>query len=287
MISIVIPAHNEAGVIARTLSAITDGLLSGEADIVVVCNGCSDDTAEIARRWGSPIRVVETTTANKASALNLGDRAAGSVFPRFYIDADIVVGLNTICALADRLSKGDVLAVAPIGRVETSQCSWPVRWFFEVASLLPSAYEGIGGSGVYALSCDGRSRFDDFPNVIAEDAYVRIQFRPHECETIPGLTSTVYAPQRMKDLIQVKTRVRLGHLEVARMLPEAWRTRRTSNNRAILALFCHIYLWPKLLLYGYVTFLARAKARYRLRTNVRVWERDSTSRASTARRHTN
>ena len=41
MISIVIPAHNEANVIQRILSALTDGADDGELDIVVVCNGCT------------------------------------------------------------------------------------------------------------------------------------------------------------------------------------------------------------------------------------------------------
>jgi glycosyltransferase involved in cell wall biosynthesis len=52
MISIIIPAHNESSVIARTLKAMTDGAKPGELDVIVVCNGCSDDTAVVAGRFG-------------------------------------------------------------------------------------------------------------------------------------------------------------------------------------------------------------------------------------------
>ena len=36
MISIIIPAHNESSVIARTLKAITDGADPRELDVIVV-----------------------------------------------------------------------------------------------------------------------------------------------------------------------------------------------------------------------------------------------------------
>jgi len=112
MISIVIPAHNESSVIARTLSAMTEGAEPREFDIVVVCNGCTDDTANVARRFAPLARVIETEVAGKPHALNLGDQAAIG-FPRIYADADVVITPDTIRTLARRLQCGDVLAVAP------------------------------------------------------------------------------------------------------------------------------------------------------------------------------
>src|ERR1700739_295220 len=87
MISIVIPARNESAVIARTLRAITTDALPDELDVIVVCNGCTDDTATIARGFGTAARVIETAVGNKTHALNLGDQSARS-FPRIYVDAD-------------------------------------------------------------------------------------------------------------------------------------------------------------------------------------------------------
>src|ERR1017187_9023596 len=102
MISIVIPAFNERSVIARTLKAMTDGANPGELDVIVVCNGCTDDTATIARGFGRPVRVIETKLGSKPHALNLGDQAAVT-FPRIYADADVVISINTIRGLANRL----------------------------------------------------------------------------------------------------------------------------------------------------------------------------------------
>jgi len=74
MISIVIPARNEAPVIARNLRALTTGAAVDEIDVVVVCNACTDDTAGVARSFGPPVRVIETEVGGKAHALNLGDQ---------------------------------------------------------------------------------------------------------------------------------------------------------------------------------------------------------------------
>src|SRR5579863_9072886 len=107
MISIIIPAHNEASVIARTLQAITAGAEAGELEVIVVCNGCNDGTADTARRFGPLVRVIETNIASKTHALNLGDESAQG-FPRIYADADVVIGIDAIRALAYRLAQGDV-----------------------------------------------------------------------------------------------------------------------------------------------------------------------------------
>ena len=88
MPSIIIPAYNEGQVIERCLDAVLADAKPGEFEIVVVCNGCKDDTAERARRYGDRVTVVETPVGSKIGALNLGDDHA-TRFPRFYVDADI------------------------------------------------------------------------------------------------------------------------------------------------------------------------------------------------------
>jgi glycosyltransferase involved in cell wall biosynthesis len=278
MISVIVPAHNEADVIGGALRSMTAGSLQGELEVVVVCNGCTDNTANEARRNGGPVRVLETEVANKAHAINLGDRAAGSNFPRIYVDADVVASLDTLRGLAARLNKGDVLFVAPVADTDTSQCSWPVRWYYEIASLLPAASEGAGGCGVYAMSHAGRSRFGDFPNIGSDDGFVRLLFEANECAVIPTLSSKVYPPARTKDFIRVRTRVRLGHLELARILPDAWRKRSKNNGKAILVCSRRLTAWPKLLTYCLITIVARIGARINFWNNVRVWERDEDSR---------
>jgi glycosyltransferase involved in cell wall biosynthesis len=279
MISVIIPAHNESSVIARTLKAMTDGAEPGELDVVVVCNGCTDDTAAVARRFRPPVRVIETDIASKTHALNLGDEAA-QAFPRVYADADVLITVEVIRQLTRRLKPGDVLAVAPTPNFDLTGCSWPVRACFEIRYLLPSAHEGIGGSGVYALSEAGRARFREFPALTADDGYVRTQFQPEERETLRSVSSTVFPPRTITDLIATKTRAHYGSLELASQFPKLWQNRGEANHESLIRLFRDPRLWPKLAVYCLVTTIAKRRAKNRLRSAITGWERDNTSRAT-------
>ncbi|MBR0717996.1 glycosyltransferase family 2 protein [Bradyrhizobium liaoningense] len=278
MISIVVPAHNESSVIARTLSQWVGNPASDQIRVVVVCNGCTDDTANVARRFGPTVNVVESEIAGKTHALNLGDQIA-DVFPRIYADADIVITVDAILALARRLDQGDVLAVAPTADINLAGCSWLVRKYFGVRSRLPSSSEGIGGSGVYALSQAGRRRFGQFPDITADDTYVRLQFRREERETLPSVRSTVFAPRSLLQLIAVRTRAYRGTFELARRFPELRANKGAANNRTLIALFKEPRLWPGLLIYCGVNIVARCKATRGFGRGAQLWQRDETSRA--------
>ncbi|MCX6502428.1 MAG: glycosyltransferase family 2 protein [Microbacterium sp.] len=110
--SVVIPAHDEAGVISRTLEPLAELAAAGRLEVVVVCNGCHDDTAARARSYAG-VQVIETDAASKTTALNLGDECA-TVWPRFYLDADIVVPPH---ALVPVIKKG-----APAFRPGSVRC---------------------------------------------------------------------------------------------------------------------------------------------------------------------
>jgi glycosyltransferase involved in cell wall biosynthesis len=282
MISIIVPARNEALVIAQTLRAITKGAQPAEIDVIVVCNGCTDDTARVASSFGPPVRVIETDVGSKTRALNLGDQAAFA-FPRIYVDADVVVTLDTIRALVNRLRRGDISAVAPQPCVNLGGCSWCVRAYYDIRSRLPSAHEGIGGSGVYALSNAGRNRFGEFPNVTADDGYVRIQFKPKERETLVDASSIVFAPRSIMSLIRIRTRAYYGTMELARRYPDLWTNSGERNHKAVIGLLKFPSLWAKLLIYSFVNSMARYKAVARFGTTSFLWEQDNTSRSAVAR----
>jgi glycosyltransferase involved in cell wall biosynthesis len=282
MLSIIMPAHNEATVIARSLRALITGARPDELDIVVVCNGCSDDTAIKARNISPAIRVIETSVASKTNALNLGD-AAARTFPRIYVDADVVVSLETIRILANRLARGDVLAVAPLPRMCFHHSSRAVQAYYAVRAKLPSAGEGIGGSGVYALSAAGRARFDVFPNITADDAYVRHHFSPRERATLLSVNSAVYAPSTIPDLIAIRTRVYYGIRELGRRFPELVANSSPSNNRALLRLSRQPTMWPSIAIYLFVNLFARYSADAKAKRRAYKWAQDQSSRRQTAR----
>ena len=158
------------------------GARPGELEVIVACNGCTDRTADIARGFGEPVRVLETDQASKTAALNAADEVATG-FPRFYVDADVVLDLASIRAMAAVLERGDALLAAPSLRMDLSKTTWPVRAYYRVWTSLPYNQVMVG-TGAYGLSRAGRARFDRFPDVIADDGFVRFQFRPGERRTV-------------------------------------------------------------------------------------------------------
>ena len=173
--SVVIPAHNEAAVIGRLLTALRSGFAPGELEVVVACNACTDDTAAIARQHGAT--VVEIEQPSKIAALNAGDEAA-TAFPRCYVDADVVVSGEVIRAVADVLAEPGVECAAPPFTVDLTRRPWPIRGFYAIWLRNPHLRDRYVGSGFYAFTREGRARFDKWPAIIADDLFAKNLFRP-------------------------------------------------------------------------------------------------------------
>ena len=283
MISIIIPAHNEETVIARGLRAILTGAEPGELEVIVACNGCTDRTAEIACAFGPPVRVVEIEQASKVAALNAADEVATG-FPRFYIDADVVLDLRSIRAMAVVLERGEALFATPSLAMDLSHSTWSVRTFYRVWTQLP--YNRVGGqvgTGVYALSRAGRARFDRFPDVINDDGFARFSFAPHERVTVADAVSHVAPPRTLRTLIRAKTRVRLGRIQLRQRYSDRSASDRTARPLWRWALR-HPGLWPLLPVYAAVTLVARRRARRQNETTLVPWGRDDSRSASASTR---
>jgi glycosyltransferase involved in cell wall biosynthesis len=110
--TIVIPAHNEGTVIGRLLGQLVPDALSSELNVLVVANGCTDDTARVAASFGPSVRVLSIPVASKYEALAAADREAGE-FPRIYVDADVELGTQDVKDLVTALDEPGVLAAAP------------------------------------------------------------------------------------------------------------------------------------------------------------------------------
>jgi len=91
LVSVIVPAHNAAATIDRTLASVCDQTHSA-LDIVVVDDGSTDDTAARVRGWVDRdvrVRLLQQTNAGVAAARNAGITAArGSLLAP--LDADDV-----------------------------------------------------------------------------------------------------------------------------------------------------------------------------------------------------
>lgn len=202
--SIIIPAHNEATVIGRTLRALAPLAERNEAEVIVSCNGCTDATASIARSFPG-VRVVEITASSKTAALNAGDHEAHA-WPRIYLDADIEIKPDAVHAVFSTLSSGNLLAARPAFRPDTTGASPLVRAYYRARSRMPSMRAALWGAGVYAVNAAGHDRFGTFPAVTADDLFVDALFTAEEKTTLDTVPVRVRTPRSIRGLIAVLTR---------------------------------------------------------------------------------
>lgn len=77
MLSVVMVAHNEAERISAKLRNLLECDYPGELEVIVVCDGCDDATADVSRRLGGErVRTIESDRCGKAEGLNQGVAAA-------------------------------------------------------------------------------------------------------------------------------------------------------------------------------------------------------------------
>ena len=102
MISVVIPCFNAASTIRETVeSAVTQDC---EADVIVIDDGSTDQSAEIVKSFGDRVRCISTPNRGVSAARNLGTREAGGEFIQ-YLDSDDVLAAGTLRARYIRLSE--------------------------------------------------------------------------------------------------------------------------------------------------------------------------------------
>lgn len=210
MVSVVIAAHNEESVIEACLAALHEQIIDVPLHLIVSANGCTDDTVNLARAMGAT--VIDRRTPGKAAALNAGD-AAALTFPRIYLDADIVVPPHGVAALVAGLSD-TCLATAPGRRFVVTGRAWPVRAYYSINERLPIFRDSLFGRGMIALSEAGRSRFDLFPELVADDLYVDSQFSGGERHVADNFEIMVEAPLTTRALVRRLVRVRRGNAQM-------------------------------------------------------------------------
>lgn len=187
-ISVVIPAYNEQAGIARVLSHVITQKTNkvSIAEILVMCDGCTDATAQEARRVRSPLITVleEHTRQGKTRRLQqLFARCKGELIIMF--DADISLHSPTVVEeLCEPFLENPKVALVG-GNSRPAQ----VRTFLQRAVL--STFEVFDASrahhqgGNNLFGCTGsclaiRSSFAktiQFPAIVNEDAYLFFETR--------------------------------------------------------------------------------------------------------------
>lgn len=224
MLSIIIPANNEAAHIGACLSAVLASDGPDEAQIVVVANGCADATVKIAKQFlpeadarGWTLQVLDLPEGGKMRALNAGDAAASHAM-RAYLDADVIVDAPLLGQITTALDVATPRYASGKLRLAPAK-SWASRAYGRIYARVPFVSHGVPGAGLFATNQAGRVRWDTFPDIIADDTFVRLNFAPKEriCVTagydwplVEGLTR----------LTKVRRRQNAGVAEVAQKYPD-------------------------------------------------------------------
>jgi glycosyltransferase involved in cell wall biosynthesis len=277
-VSVIIPAHNEGAGIGRLLSVLADpSHPDTRLELIVVCNGCSDDTADIARGWAPAVEVIELSEASKQAALAAGNAAAR--FPaRMYCDADVIIDAEGVGRLVDALADG-VHAVAPRRRLDVAISAWPVRAYYRFWERLPQVRSDLFGRGVIALSPEGVARVQLLPRVMSDDLAVSEAFTAEERRVVDDVEVVVTGPRTVRDLIRRRTRVATGNHELDRLGLRGASARTGLGSIGRLVRERPASAADALVFLG-VTALARARSlARRIRGTSEVWLRDESSRS--------
>lgn len=223
--SIILPASNEAGLIGTCLSAVlaSEWQLTRPVQVVVVANGCTDNTAARARDFadqfaarGWRLQVLELAEGGKLNALNHGDDVAlGQA--RLYLDADVTVSPKLLQQVAEAL---DVAAPRyASGAVQITAQGWVLRSYARIWRQVPFMAQGVPGCGVFAVNAAGRARWGRFPDIISDDTYVRLCFTPNERVGVRAPYDWPIAEGFVR-LVRVRRRQDQGVAEIADLYPQ-------------------------------------------------------------------
>ncbi|WP_058247966.1 glycosyltransferase [Tropicibacter naphthalenivorans] len=223
-VSVILPANNEVALIGDCLLALlASDPVPGGVQVVVVANGCSDDTALVARAFAAQFTsrewelvVLDLAEGGKPGALNAGDAAAtGRV--RVYLDADVTVAPGLLAQLLQVLDVAQPRYAS--GTLVITAKGWVSRAYARIWRQVPFMRQGVPGCGVFAMNAAGRARWGDFPPIISDDTFARLQFAPVERVSVSAPYDWPIA-EGLRALIKVRRRQDAGVDEIAHLYPD-------------------------------------------------------------------
>ncbi len=274
-ISLIVPAHNEAAVIAQTLAPLRALAYQGKAEVIVVPNACTDQTAEAARAACPEAQILSTEVPGKANALNIAmTRAKGDAV--ISLDADLVLPASAVEILAAPLLDGRADATCGRMHVDLGGAALLVRLFYQGWALNPY-HDGGKFGGVFGLSRAAVVRIFPLPPLTADDEYVSRKVAPARTQFCPAVRFTVFAPRTLRALFAIRKRSWRG----TRALATAAAGRKTNAGAARTVLSrakTQPQTWAGVAVYFAVILAARLAVFCERASAKTRWERDDTSR---------
>lgn len=269
-VSVLVPAYDEAKVLDRALHSLLR-LDYPAYEVVVVDDGSTDGTLEVARRWEGDhgevtVRVVTKANGGKWTALNLGIEASRHPF-LLCMDADSRLEPGSLRSAMVHFRDPDVGAVA--GNVKIENRDRPLTWlqaleYVEGLNLPRRAQSFLaavnivpGPMGVFRRSAVeevGRYEGDTF----AEDADLSLKLISAGWKVLYEEDAVVWtqAPRGMLDLLQQRYRWTRGILQAVRKRKELFLRPFPDFPlwMSALQLGFEGFVWPALNVYAHLFF---------------------------------
>jgi glycosyltransferase involved in cell wall biosynthesis len=219
-VSVIVPARDAAGTLRRTLRALAAQEGAPAFEVVVVDDGSTDGTPELAEREGA--QVVRVPPGGPARARNAGARAArGSVLA--FTDADCFPTPGWLAAACRALEGADLVQGSvlpepgvPVGPFDHTIWVTRPHGLFETANLVVrrDLFDRLGGFESWLMPSDGKELGEDvWFGWSARRAGARIAF------AADALVHHAVLPGRPRDLLVGRRRLRYFPAMAAR-IPE-------------------------------------------------------------------
>ncbi len=279
-VSVIIPAYNEEALILKTLTGLFDDDSLMNIELLVVCNGCKDQTyfktlsfikenSLLLKQKNIVLLVLETSKASKTNALNIGISNSHSSI-KILMDADIQICGEDLNILVGELHSQNLKAISPRVKFSFENSNFWVKQYYRVASR---SFYNINNrlSNVIALSADGIKRISPLPDIIADDEYIRRQFSPNEIAVSQRCTFIFTCTKNLVNLLQILTRVERGNVQ----LNSCYRNTSITNSKKG-------YYEPPLLCFPtffLIKLIVKIRARFQFsQGKINQWERDESNR---------
>ncbi len=227
-IFVIVAAHNEEKYIAGCLEALLNqDETAGPLRIVVAANACTDQTIPIVKRFQGkfaerawPADLLEIADPGKLNAFNRAEEHISRISTagaRVYLDADVTCDPEIFGQLREALSTPK--PVYATGKLQVSRAkSWVTRHYARIWVNLPFMRDGAVGAGLFAVNAAGRSRWAEFPDIISDDTFVRLNFSPAERKEVPARYHWPMV-EGLYNLVRVRKRQDLGVQQVQNLYP--------------------------------------------------------------------